>query len=50
MDMALSATVADHGLHEASGPNTEVQSQRHCRRLEGMTSPPQASCLHLPLL
>ena len=50
VEMVPSATVTGHGLHEASGPNTEVRSQKHCPRLEGMTSPPQASCLHLPFL
>ena len=50
VEMVPSASVTGHGLHEASGPNTEVRSQEHCRRLEGMTSPPQASGLHLPFL
>lgn len=46
--MLLSATVTDHGLHAASGPDTEVRSGQHRRRLEGMMSSAQGSCLHLP--
>ena len=44
--MLLSATVAERGLHGASGPNTEARSEQHCRRLEGRMPPEQGSCLH----